>query len=81
MRKLLVMLVGLLFIGGAGVRYAYSADDAKPASRPATVTQATPGMKIKATGTIEPEETANVCAGGRQDRESRRGPSRSGQGD
>ena len=62
MRKLLIVLVALLLVTGSGVRQAYSADDAKPAVHPATANQAAAGKKVKATGTIEPEEVVNVCA-------------------
>ncbi len=79
MRKLLIVLVALLLVTGSGVRQAYSADDAKPAVHPATANQAAAGKKVKATGTIEPEEVVNVCAGAGQDRKPRRGPLLPGQ--
>ena len=58
MRKLLVLLILLPFVASCG----RSADNAKPADRPATDAKVlSPGKKIVATGTIEPEEMVNVC--------------------
>jgi HlyD family secretion protein len=62
MRKLLIVLVALLLVTGSGVQQAYSADDAKPAVHAATAAKAAPGGKVRATGTIEPEEVVDVGA-------------------
>jgi HlyD family secretion protein len=62
MRRLLVIFVGVLLVRCGGAWSAYAADNAKPAIRPATATQAAPGKKITAVGTIEPEEVVDVCA-------------------
>ncbi len=62
MRQRLVRLAAFLLVSGGGAWSAYSADNAKPASHSATATQAATGKKVRATGTVEPEETVDVGA-------------------
>lgn len=62
MKKLLLALAVLTFVLGETVRCACSADDAKPGARRATASQRSPGKKLTAVGTVEPEEVADVCA-------------------
>jgi HlyD family secretion protein len=61
MRKLLVMLLGLLLVSGGGTRCAYSADNVKSANRPATAPHVASGKKITAVGTVEPERVVDVA--------------------
>ena len=70
MRKLLIMLAGLLLVGGGGVACGQSADDAKPEYQPKLFRgptapgkngESAPGKKVLATGTVEPEEVVDVC--------------------
>ena len=83
MRKLLVVLVGLLLVSGGGVSCAVLCrrrQAGKPPRRRRP--RLAPGKKVIATGTIEPEEVVNVWrTSGWPDREPRRGPSFSGQVD
>ncbi len=62
MRKLLVMLVGLMIVTDEGVWCAYSADHAESTARSTTVAPSDSTKKITAVGTIEPEEVVDVSA-------------------
>ena len=62
MRKLLVILVGLMLVTDEGVWCAYSADDTESTARSTTVAAGDSAKKITALGTVEPEEMIDVSA-------------------